>query len=111
MLQVLAPVSMLTTSPTLVVTRSDSRFTDMKKLLAEAKAKPGTVTLGHSGNGTTNHVGILRLQLNEQVKFNVIPYRGSGRASPTSWPATSTALPISSPVRCRISSRASYGRW
>ena len=78
MLQVLAPVSMLTTSPTLVVTRSDSRFTDMKKLLAEAKARPGTVTIGHSGNGTTNHVAILRLQLNEQVKFNIIPYRGSG---------------------------------
>jgi len=78
MLQVLAPVSMLTTAPTLVVTRSDSRFTDMKKLLAEAKAKPGTVTIGHSGNGTTNHVGILRLQLNEQIKFNIIPYRGSG---------------------------------
>ena len=78
MLQVLAPVSMLTTSPTLVVARSDSRFTDMKKLLAEAKARPGAVTMGHSGNGTTNHVGILRLQLNEQVKFNIIPYRGSG---------------------------------
>ena len=78
MLQVLAPVSMLTTVPTLVVTRSDSRFTDMKTLLAEAKAKPGTVTMGQSGNGTTNHVGILRLQLNEQVKFNIIPYRGSG---------------------------------
>src|SRR5476651_2280977 len=44
MLQVLAPVSMLTTAPTLVVARADSRFTDMKKLLAEAKAKPGTVT-------------------------------------------------------------------
>ena len=34
--------------------------------------------MGHSGNGTTNHVAILRLQLNEQVKFNIIPYRGSG---------------------------------
>ena len=34
--------------------------------------------MGHSGNGTTNHVSILRLQLNEQVKFNIIPYRGSG---------------------------------
>src|SRR5476651_44770 len=42
MLQALAPVSILTTSPTLVVTRSDSRFIDMKTLLAEAKAKPGT---------------------------------------------------------------------
>jgi tripartite-type tricarboxylate transporter receptor subunit TctC len=77
MLQVLAPVSILTTAPTLVVTRPD-RFADMKALLAEARAKPGTVTMGHSGNGTTNHVAILRLQLNEQVKFNIIPYRGSG---------------------------------
>ena len=50
----------------------------MKALLAEARAKPGTVAMGHSGNGTTNHVAILRLQLNEQVKFNIIPYRGSG---------------------------------
>ena len=77
MLQLLAPVSILTTAPTLVVTRAD-RFPDMKSLLAEAKAKPGTVTIGHSGNGTTNHVAILRLQLNEQVKLNIIPYRGSG---------------------------------
>jgi tripartite-type tricarboxylate transporter receptor subunit TctC len=78
MLQVLAPVSILTTAPTLIVTRADSRFTDAKTLLAEVKAKPGTVTMGHSGNGTTNHVAVLRLQLNENIKFNIIPYRGSG---------------------------------
>ena len=78
MLQVLAPVSILTTAPTLIVTRADSRFPDIKSLLAEAKAKPGTVTMGHSGNGTTNHVAILRLQLNEKIKFNIVPYRGSG---------------------------------
>ena len=34
--------------------------------------------MGHSGNGTTNHVAILRLQLNEKLKFNIVPYRGSG---------------------------------
>jgi tripartite-type tricarboxylate transporter receptor subunit TctC len=78
MLQVLAPISILTTAPTLIVTRADGRFPDIKSLLAEVKAKPGTVTMGHSGNGTTNHVGILRLELNEKIKFNVVPYRGSG---------------------------------
>ncbi len=78
MLQTLAPVSILTTAPTIIVTRADSRFPDIKTLLAEVKAKPATVTMGHSGNGTTNHVAILRLQLNEQIKFNIIPYRGSG---------------------------------
>ena len=78
MLPILAPVSMLTTVPTLVVVRADSRFADMKSLMAEARAKPGTVSMGHSGNGTTNHVAMLRLQLNENIKLNIIPYRGSG---------------------------------
>ncbi|HSI00612.1 MAG TPA: tripartite tricarboxylate transporter substrate binding protein [Reyranella sp.] len=78
MLTAMAPVSILTTAPTLVVTRADSRFGDIKTLLAEVKAKPGTVSMGHPGNGTTNHVSILRLQLNETLKFNMVPYRGSG---------------------------------
>jgi tripartite-type tricarboxylate transporter receptor subunit TctC len=78
MLQALAPVSILTTAPTLIVTRADSRFKDAKALLDEAKAKPGTVTVGHPGNGTTNHVAILRLQLNEKIKLNMVPYRGAG---------------------------------
>jgi tripartite-type tricarboxylate transporter receptor subunit TctC len=78
MLQMLAPVSILTTAPTLIVAQAGGRFPDIKTLLAEVKAKPATVTIGHSGNGTTNHVAILRQQLNENLKFNIIPYRGSG---------------------------------
>jgi tripartite-type tricarboxylate transporter receptor subunit TctC len=78
LLPVLAPVSILTTAPTLIVTRADSRFTDARKLLDEAKARPGTITMGYPGNGTTNHVAILRLQLNENLKFNVAPYKGAG---------------------------------
>ena len=36
------------------------------------------MSIGHPGNGTTNHVAILRLQVNEKVTFNIIPYKGSG---------------------------------
>jgi tripartite-type tricarboxylate transporter receptor subunit TctC len=78
MVPLFAPISLLTTVPTLIVTKADSRFADIKTALAEAKAKPGTVSIGHPGNGTTNHIAILRLQVNENLKFNVIPYRGSG---------------------------------
>ena len=78
MVPLFAPISLLTTVPTLIVTRTDSRFPDMKSALAEAKAKPGTVSIGHSGNGTINHVADLQLQASENVKFNIIPYRGSG---------------------------------
>jgi tripartite-type tricarboxylate transporter receptor subunit TctC len=73
-----APISLLTTVPMVIVTKADGRFADMKAALAEARAKPGTVSIGHAGNGTTNHVGILRLQVNEKVQFNIIPYKGSG---------------------------------
>ncbi|MGD9878965.1 MAG: Bug family tripartite tricarboxylate transporter substrate binding protein [Reyranella sp.] len=72
-----APISLLTTVPMVLVARSDGRFADMKAVLAEARAKPGTVTIGHAGNGTANHLCILRLQVNEKVQFNVIPYKGS----------------------------------
>jgi tripartite-type tricarboxylate transporter receptor subunit TctC len=78
MVPLFAPISLLTTVPTMIVTRADSRFPDMKSALAEAKAKPGTVSVGHSGNGTINHVADLQLQASENVKFNIIPYRGSG---------------------------------
>ncbi len=78
MVPLFAPISLLTTVPTMIVTRADSRFADIKSALAEAKAKPGTVSIGHSGNGTINHIADLQLQASENVKFNIIPYRGSG---------------------------------
>jgi tripartite-type tricarboxylate transporter receptor subunit TctC len=78
MVPLFAPISLLTTVPMVIVARTDSRFADMKAVLAEARAKPGTVSIGHAGNGTSNHIGILRLQVNEKVQFNIIPYKGSG---------------------------------
>lgn len=73
-----APVSMLSTVPMVVDVPANSRFTDWQSLLAAAKAKPGSITVGHAGNGTPNHTDILRLQENEKVSFNIVPYRGSG---------------------------------
>jgi len=78
MVPLFAPLSLLTTVPMVIATKADGRFADIKAALAEARAKPGTVSIGHAGNGTTNHIGILRLQVNEKVQFNVIPYKGSG---------------------------------
>ena len=78
MVPLFAPISLLTTVPMVVVTKADGRFADIEAAFADARAKAGTISMGHPGNGTTNHIGILRLQLNEKVQFNNIPYRGSG---------------------------------
>jgi tripartite-type tricarboxylate transporter receptor subunit TctC len=78
MIPLFAPISLLSTVPMVIVAKEGGRFADMKAVLAEARAKPGTVSIGHAGNGTTNHIAILRLQVNEKVQFNIIPYKGSG---------------------------------
>jgi tripartite-type tricarboxylate transporter receptor subunit TctC len=78
MIPLFAPISLLTAVPMVIVAKVGGRFADMKAVFVEARAKPGTVSIGHAGNGTTNHIGILRLQVNEKVQFNIIPYKGSG---------------------------------
>src|SRR5690606_36689546 len=37
-------------------------------------------SIGHAGNGTTNHIAILQLQRAFDVEFNVVPYNGSAPA-------------------------------
>jgi tripartite-type tricarboxylate transporter receptor subunit TctC len=78
MLPAVMPLSALTTVPMVIVGRPDGRYADMGAVLAGARARPGTISIGHAGNGSSNHVDILRLQASEKVQFNIIPYKGSG---------------------------------
>jgi tripartite-type tricarboxylate transporter receptor subunit TctC len=77
-LAAVTPLSALTTVPMVIVAKEGGRFADIRAVLVEAKAKPGTISIGHAGNGSTNHVAILRLQAGEKAQFNIIPYKGSG---------------------------------
>jgi tripartite-type tricarboxylate transporter receptor subunit TctC len=78
MVPLFAPVTSLSTVPMIIVVPANSRFKDWQALLGAAKAKPGTISMGHAGNGTPNHTDILRIQENEKVNFAIVPYRGSG---------------------------------
>jgi tripartite-type tricarboxylate transporter receptor subunit TctC len=78
MVPLFQPLSMLSTVPMVVVVPANSKYADWKALMADAKANPGAVSLGHAGNGTPNHTAILRLQEADNVKFAIVPYRGSG---------------------------------
>lgn len=80
MVPLFAPIGLMTTVPMLVVTRKDSPFNDMRTVLEQAKKAPGSISFGHAGNGTMNHITLMRLQLNEGVSFNTIPYKGTGPA-------------------------------
>ena len=75
-----APVALLSTSPMDIVMNARNPIRDWPSLLASLKANPGKFTIGHPGNGSTNHLAILLLQQAAGVKFNVIPYKSNGLA-------------------------------
>jgi len=75
-----APVALLSTSPMDIVVNANGPYKDWATMLGALRAKPGTVTIGHPGNGSTNHLAVLRLQKALGVSFNVIPYKSNGLA-------------------------------
>jgi len=50
----------------------------MKEFIALAKSRPGKITMGSSGAGTTNHLSGELFQSATGTKFIHIPYKGSG---------------------------------
>jgi len=75
-----AGVGIMAVTPLMLEVPAASPYRDFKSYLEAVKANPGKVTIGHSGNGTTNHIAILQLQDALKVRFNIVPYKGSGPA-------------------------------
>jgi len=50
----------------------------VKEFIALAKARPGRITMGSSGAGTTNHLSGELFQMATGTKFIHVPYKGSG---------------------------------
>src|SRR5262245_17511957 len=52
----------------------------VSELVALAKAKPGELNFGSSGNGSPQHLGATMLQLMTGTKMNHVPYKGAAPA-------------------------------
>ena len=76
----LAAVSTVTDVPLVIVVHPAMRARSMKELLALARQKPGAMTYGTAGAGTTNHLAGEMFQIATGVKFTHVPYKGSGPA-------------------------------
>ncbi len=63
-------------TPLVLVVKKNSKYKTLADLVAAAKANP--VPMGYSGLGTPNHLAMLNLEAVGQVRFNGIPYKGSG---------------------------------
>lgn len=74
-----APIGLAGTSPQILFTPLQ-RTKSLAELIAEAKAKPGSVTVGNASAGSLTHLLGVILENQAGVKFNHIPYKGSAPA-------------------------------
>ena len=76
----LAPVSQSVTVTSILVTHPSVPAKTVKELLALARAKPGSLNYGSSGNGTITHLAGELLKYMGKVSITHVPYKGGSPA-------------------------------
>jgi tripartite-type tricarboxylate transporter receptor subunit TctC len=71
-----APISLLASSPNILLVRADSPFKTLGDMIAQARAKPGSLSFGHAGTGTSTHLAGELLKSLARIDLNAIPYKG-----------------------------------
>ena len=74
------PISQIGTSPNMPLVRADSPFKTLPDLLAAARERPGQITYGHAGNGTSPHLAGELLKYMAKIDITPIPYKGGAPA-------------------------------
>lgn len=73
-----APVTVMAYVPNIVVAHSSVAAKNMQELTALAKAKPGSITYGSAGNGTSHHMAAELFKSMAKVDMQHVPYKGGG---------------------------------
>jgi tripartite-type tricarboxylate transporter receptor subunit TctC len=74
------PIGNIVLTPQAIVVSSQSPYKTLKDLVAAAKAKPGELSFGSLGNGSTSHLTMEAFQSVAGIKLNHIPFKGSADA-------------------------------
>jgi tripartite-type tricarboxylate transporter receptor subunit TctC len=72
-----APITLITSTPTVLVVSPELGARSVKELVALAKDKPDAISFGSSGVGSSTHLALELLKHLAQVKITHIPYTGS----------------------------------
>lgn len=74
------PITLINTTPLVVVVNPSVPARNIKALMALAKAKPGMLNYGSSGTGGSNHLAGELFQAMAGVKMVHVPYKGNAPA-------------------------------
>lgn len=72
-----APVVLAGRAPMLVVTHTQSPYRTLDDLVRGAKNRPGSVTYGTSGPGSSNHLAMALFETASGTHMRQVPYKGS----------------------------------
>lgn len=75
-----APVSLMATTMNVLVADPQLPVKTLGELVALAKARPGELSYGSAGNGSSNHLSGELFRTSAGIRINHIPYKGSAPA-------------------------------
>jgi tripartite-type tricarboxylate transporter receptor subunit TctC len=78
--KVFIPIVQLTTQPYVLLVNPSVPARSVQELIALAKSKPGALSYGSQGLGTTGHIGWERFKLMAGVDILHVPYKGAAPA-------------------------------
>jgi tripartite-type tricarboxylate transporter receptor subunit TctC len=73
----LTPVSLGSVNPQMLFSTPTLAATNVKELIALARAKPGQLNCASAGTGTPNHLGCELLKSAAKIDFVHVPYKGA----------------------------------
>ena len=76
----LAPISLVASTPSLLVVGSTLPVKSVKELIALAKAKPGQLHYATPGSGSSSHLGTELFKQVAGINIQHVPYKGTGPA-------------------------------
>ena len=88
-----APVTLVADSPLVFVAHPSLNVSNIKELIAAAKARPGQINYGSSTPGTGGHLSVEMLKWMAGIDLVHIPYKGAG-------PAVTALLAGEVPLMC-----------
>ena len=73
----LAAISNLAETPFILGAAANFKANSLRELIAQAKAAPGSLSIGHGGNGTSMYFTALLFTTMAEVEIGLVPYRGT----------------------------------
>jgi tripartite-type tricarboxylate transporter receptor subunit TctC len=74
------PIARLNGDPGTITVRADAPWKTVEEFLANAKSKPGEVSMGNAGAGSIWHLAAAAVEEKSGAKFNHVPFQGAAPA-------------------------------